>query len=595
MTALAEKMRWDIAQLVENTDPDWITSKLEEMVEAANGLARRYRGKIKDLDAKGLLALLTARDDFSLRYEGVTEYSSLRYSADSTDAVSKRLNEALKKAGTRAGQALAFMEIELGDLLKAKPGLVTDTNLQEYKHFLERIVRRIPHVMTEELEKITMSKDQNGVSAWSQLQGDWLGTRTFKIMIDGVEKTMPYGEIISLYQSTNRELRKESNRVVYDGLGRDDQLWASAIRSICGDHLQMCEWRKYPAPMTQSIIDNDVEQAAIDALMRTMEGSVEAYRRYLRLKAKFMGLEKLGNWDIVAPLPGVPEKKYTWEESRKEVVSAYRSFDPEWAGWVDEMYGRRHIDAEVRNGKRSGAFCASWLAGKSAWVLQSFNGQMGDVYTQAHELGHAVHAYLGSRHQKPSNYEIGSCIAETASVFGELLLTDRLLAEAKTREEKRAILATVLDEFGMAAYQVSARVFFEQGMYDAIKEGKFLDGETVSSLWTAGRDKIYGDAIEWLPEMKWEWTMKPHYYIPNYRFYNYPYVYAQLFVFALYRLYKEQGLAFVPKLRTLLAAGSSRSPTELAKDVGFDVTSEDFWRKGMQQFEDFVGQLEATL
>jgi oligoendopeptidase F len=357
----------------------------------------------------------------------------------------------------------------------------------------------------------------------------------------------------------------------------------------------MCEWRKYPAPMTQSIIDNDVEQAAIDALMRTMEGSVEAYRRYLRLKAKLMGLEKLGNWDIVAPLPGVPEKKYTWEESRKEVVSAYRSFDPEWAGWVDEMYGRRHIDAEVRNGKRSGAFCASWLAGKSAWVLQSFNGQMGDVYTQAHELGHAVHAYLGSRHQKPSNYEIGSCIAETASVFGELLLTDRLLAEAKTREEKRAILATVLDEFGMAAYQVSARVFFEQGMYDAIKEGKFLDGETVSTLWTAGRDKIYGDAIEWLPEMKWEWTMKPHYYIPNYRFYNYPYVYAQLFVFALYRLYKEQGLAFVPKMRTLLAAGSSRSPTELAKDVGFDVTSEDFWRKGMQQFEDFVGQLEATL
>ena len=592
---MAEKMRWDIAQLIENTDPDWITSKLEEMVESANGLARKYRGKINDLDAKGLLALLEARDDFSLKYEGVTEYTSLKYSADSTDAVSKRLNEAVKKSGTKAGQALAFMEIELGVLLKVKPGLVTDPVLHEYRHFLERIVRRIPHVMTEELEKLTMSKDQNGVSAWSQLQGDWLGTRTFKITIDGVEKTMPYGEIISLYQSPDRELRKEANRVVYDGLGRDDQLWASAIRSICGDHLQMCEWRKYEAPITQSLIDNDVEQAAINALMRTMEESVGAYHRYLRLKAKLMGLEKLGNWDIVAPLPGVPEKKYTWEESRKEVVSAYRSFDPEWAGWVDEMYERRHVDAEVRNGKRSGAFCASWLSGKSAWVLQSFNGQMGDVYTQAHELGHAVHAYLGSRHQKPSNYEIGSCIAETASVFGELLLTDKLLAEAKTKEESRTILATVLDEFGMAAYQVSARVFFEQGMYEAIKEGKFLDGETVSDLWTEGRDKIYGDAVDWLPEMKWEWTMKPHYYIPNYRFYNYPYVYAQLFVFALYCLYKEQGGAFVPKMKTLLAAGSSRSPTELAEDIGFDVTSEDFWRKGIQQFEAFVDQLEAAI
>ena len=592
---MTEKMRWDIAQLVEDTDPDWITSNLEEMVEAANRLAERYRGKIKDLDANGLLAFLEARDGFSLKYEGITTYSSLRYSADSTDAVSKRLNEALKKAGTRAGQALAFMEIELGDLLKAKPGLVNDPNLQEYMHFLERIFRRIPHVMTEESEKLTMSKDQNGVSAWSQLQSDWLGTRTFKITIDGVDKTMPYGEIVSLYQSPDRELRKEANRVVYEGLGKDDQLWASAIRSICGDHLQMCEWRKYPAPMTQSLIANDVEQAAVEALMRTMERSVDAYRRYLRLKAKVMGLKKLGNWDIVAPLPGASEKKYTWEESRKEVVSAYRSFDPEWAEWVDEMYERHHIDAEVRNGKSSGAFCASWLAGKSAWVLQSFNGQMGDVYTQAHELGHAVHAYLGSRHQKPSNNEIGSCIAETASVFGELLLTDRLLAEAKTNQERRSILATVLDEFGMAAYQVSARVFFELGMYDAIKAGKFLDGETVSDLWTAGRDKIYGDAVDWLPEMKWEWTMKSHYYIPNYRFYNYPYVYAQLFVFALYRLYKEQGLAFVPKMRTLLAAGSSRSPTELAKDIGFDVTSEDFWRKGIQQFEVFVDQLEHTI
>jgi oligoendopeptidase F len=592
---MAEKMRWDIAQLVENIDPDWITDKLEEMVKTANGIAEKYKGKIKDFDATGLLALLESRDDFSIRYEGVMEYSSLRYSADSTDAVSKRLNEAVKKAGTRAGQALAFMEIELGGLLKTQPSLVTDPKLHEYKHFLERIVRRIPHVMTEELEKLTMSKDQNGVSAWSQLQGDWLGTRSFKIKVDNIEKTMPYGEIISLYQSPNRELRKEANRVVYDGLGRDDQLWASAIRSICGDHLQMCEWRKYPIPMTQSLIDNDVEQEAIDALMRTMEASVGAYRRYLHLKARLMGLDKLGNWDIVAPLPEAPEKKYTWEESRMEVVAAYKSFDTEWAEWVDEMYERRHIDAEVRNGKRSGAFCASWLAGKSAWVLQSFNGQMGDVYTQAHELGHAVHAYLGSRHQKPSNYEIGSCIAETASVFGELLLTDRLLAEAKTKEEKRAILATVLDEFGMAAYQVSARVFFEQNMYDAIKEGKFLDGDTVSGLWTAGRDRIYGDAVEWLPEMRWEWTMKPHYYIPNNRFYNYPYVYAQLFVFALYRLYKEQGKAFVPKMKTLLAAGSSRSPTELAKEVGFDVTREDFWQKGIQQFEVFVTQLEDTI
>jgi oligoendopeptidase F len=589
------EMRWNLAQMVKSTDPDWIVARLEEMVVEANGMADRYRGKIENLDASELLALLELKDDFSLKYEGAVDYCRLRYSADSTNPISKRLNEAVRNAGTRASQALAFMEIELGALLKAKPTLVTDQKLSEYKHYLERMVCRVPHVMTEELEKLTISKDKNGVSAWSQLQGDWLSTRIFKILIDGVEKTMPYGEIISLYQSPDRELRREANRVVYNNLGLDDVVWSSAIRSVCADHLQMCEWRKYPSPMTQSLIDNDVEQKAIDALMRNMEENVKAYRRYLRLKARLMGLEKLGNWDIVAPLPNAPEKKYTWAESMREVVAAYSGFDPEWGNWVQDMYSKRHIDGEVRKGKRSGAFCSSWLSGKSAWVLQSFNGQMGDVYTQAHELGHAVHAYLGSRYQKPSNNEIGSCIAECGSGFGELLLTNRLLKEAKNNEERQAVLATVLDEFGMAAYQVSARVWFEQSMYESIKEGKYLDGETISNLWVAGRDKIYGDVVEWLPEMKWEWTMKPHYYIPNYRFYNYPYVYAQLFVFALYRLYREQGKTFVPKMRKILAAGSSRSPADLAKEVGFDVTEVSFWRKGIQQLEEFIDQLEGTL
>jgi oligoendopeptidase F len=259
------------------------------------------------------------------------------------------------------------------------------------------------------------------------------------------------------------------------------------------------------------------------------------------------------------------------------------------------MFEKRRIDGEVRKGKRSGAFCSSWLAGKSAYILQSFNEKMGDVYTQAHELGHAVHAYLGSRAQKPSNYEVGSCIAECGSIFGELLLTERLLSKVETAEEKQAILANVLDQFGMAAFQVSARVFFEQSLYNAIEKGVFLDGDTVSEMWTTARDKIYGDTVDWLDVMKWEWTMKPHYYIANYRFYNYPYVFAQLFVFALYKLYQEQGAAFVPKLKNLLAAGSSKSPRDLGAELGFDITTEVFWEKGMKQAEEFINMLEETL
>lgn len=347
--------------------------------------------------------------------------------------------------------------------------------------------------------------------------------------------------------------------------------------------------------MTQSLIHNDVDQQTIDSLMKTIEHNVGLYRNYLKLKAKLMGLPKLANYDILAPLPKGSEKDYDWEESRVEVVGAYMSFDGEMGGWIREMFDRRHIDGKVRKGKESGAFCASWLAGKSAYILQTFNKKLGDVYTQAHELGHAIHAYLSSRAQKPSNCQIGSCIAEVGSIFGELLLTEKLLSKTESNEERQAILAHVLDEFGMAAFQVSARVFFEKSMYRAIENGEYLDGEKVAKLWMGGRDRIYGDVINWLDEMQWEWTMKPHYYIANYRFYNYPYVFAQLFVFALYRIYKEEGEKFIPKLKRLLAAGSSKSPRDLATELGFDITTEKFWEKGMQQAGKFIEMLERTL
>ncbi len=591
----SDEMVWDLSQLVEKTDPPSIQKKLVSMVDEANRIRNMYHDKIKDLNTKELLKLLERKDEFILEFEGVNMYCLLMYSADSTDNVAKQLNDAVRKASMKARQATAFIDIELGKLLAANPSMVKDPALAEYEHHLERILRKAPHMLSETEERLIIMKDRNGISAWQMFQGDWLSTRTFDIEIEGETRTLPYGKIISLYQSPDRDLRRLANQTVYKDLGKDEIVWATAIRSVCKDHMQMCELRSYATPMTQSLIDNDLEQKTIDSLIKTIEKNVGLYQRYLHLKAQLMGLDKLANYDLVAPLPNAQQMDYTWEEGRKEIEAAYTQFDVEIGRWVSEMFEKRHIDGEVRKGKRSGAFCASWLAGKSAYILQSFNGKMGDIYTQAHELGHAIHAYLGSRAQKPSNYEVSSCIAETGSIFGELLLTERLLSEAEEKEKKQAILAWILDEFGMAAFQVSARVFFEQSMYDAIKQGDFLDGETVAELWVAARNRIYGDSVDWLDVMKWEWTMKPHYYIANYRFYNYPYVFAQLFVFALYRLYKEQGDEFISKLKRLLAAGSSKSPHQLATELNYDITDETFWEKGMKQAKEFIDMLEETI
>ncbi|MGQ4911297.1 MAG: M3 family oligoendopeptidase [Candidatus Thorarchaeota archaeon] len=591
----ADKMRWDLSQLVDFDDPAYVEERMTAAVEAADEVREKYRGKIPSFNAEQLHKMLKEIESFSLTHEGPLKYSRMLYDADMTKPEAKKLFNKFMQTTTLVNQKTAFVELEVGELLKKNPDIVKDPVLSEYAHWLERISRRIPHMLSEKEEELAIAKDKNGVRAWFKLQGDWLATRTFDIEVDGKMETMPYGKIISLYQSPDRDLRRRANEVVYKKLGEDHIVWSSALQSVCSDHLTMCKLRNWESPMHQSLIDNDVDSQTIEALMNTIEESVGIYRNYLKLKAKVLGLETLGNWDIDAPLPNAPDKKYTWEEARKIVTSAYSEFDEEIGGWIDEMYEKRHIDGEVREGKRSGAYCSTWHNGKSAFILQSFNGILGDLYTQAHELGHAMHAYLGTRAQGPLNYEIGSCIAETGSIFGELLLTEKLLATVETKEEKQAVLATVLDEFGAAAFQVSTRVWFETMLYQTLQDGFALDGEKVSELWLKARDKMYGDAVEWLPEMRWWWTMKLHFYIPNYRYYNYPYVYAQLFVYAMYRLYREQGKDFVPKLKALLGAGSSKSPRDLAAEIGFDVTTEEFWQKGIDQFNEFVEQFEETL
>ncbi|NWF95731.1 MAG: M3 family oligoendopeptidase [Candidatus Thorarchaeota archaeon] len=590
-----QEMKWDLSQLVEIDNPDFISERLKAAVKASEEYREKYRGKIRRLTAKQVSQMLEEGDQMMEEFQGYFLYANLMYNADMTQDVAKRLFDNSRNAGMLVQQNTAFVDIELGQLIREKPKIVNGPALGEYRHRLERIARRIPHMLTEEAEQLIIMKDKNGINAWSQLQSDWLATRTFEIEVDGQKKTLPYGEIIGLYQSPDREVRRRANQTVYETLGKDEIVWSSALRAVCSDHMEVCRLRKWPSPLTQSLIDNDVDEETISALMATIEKNVGTYRDYLKLKAKAMGLPKLGNWDIIAPLPNAPEKKYQWEESRRLIVEAYTDFDEEAGKWIEEMYSRRHLDGEVRKGKTSGAFCATWLKGKSAYILQSFNGNMGDVYTSAHELGHALHAYLGTRAQKPSNYEIGACIAETGSIFGELLLTEKMLAKAKSKEERRAILATVCDEFGEAAFQVSTRYWFETLLYEALEKGTYLDGEKVSELWMKARDKMYGDAVEWLPQMKWWWTMKLHFYIPNFRYYNYPYVYAQLFVYAMYRLYKEQGKSFVPKLKKILSAGSSRSPRDLAAEIGFDITSEAFWQKGIDQFKEFVKLFEAAL
>ncbi|MGE5533298.1 MAG: M3 family metallopeptidase [Bacillota bacterium] len=411
----------------------------------------------------------------------------------------------------------------------------------------------------------------------------------------GEKKTLSYCEANGLLPHPDRATRESANRAIYGLLGKEGEVFSAALRSICNDWVTVSKRRKYSSPMESSLISNDTQKEIIDNLLKTIEKSSETYRRYLKLKAKLMDLPVLGNHDIIAPLPNWPELKFSFQQAQELVIQAYSRFDPAYAKAVEEIFQKCHIDAAPRFGKRNGAFCASYYNGKSAYILQSFNGTLTDVFTLAHELGHATHDWYASRNQTLLNMNIPSSVAETASIFGELLITDLLLDAAKSDVERKALLCLVLDEAGITTFQVTARVWFEQALYASIDQEKYLDYSTICSHWTKSRDRIFGNAVTWFPEMQAEWTMKPHYFMANYRFYNYPYVYAQMFVYSLYKQYLEEGKSFVPKLVKMLSAGGSLSPLEIGEVIGLNVAEPEFWRGGVKVFERFIDELERII
>lgn len=587
-----EDIAWNLTEIFPSTTDPSVEKAIDGLTTTAKRFAGKYQGKIKNLSAKDLLKCIEEFEAYQAKLDDISLYANLAFSANMTLPETQVLHDKVAKKEAELGKMLAFFELEVGALISKKPKIISDPSLANYKHALERLRRQVAHQLSEVEEQLIIEKDQFGVKAWEELQAKWLNTRMFEVEVEGKKKTLSYGEANGLLLHPDRATRESANKSIYGQLGQQGEIFSSALRSICNDWINVCERRKYDSPMHASLIANDINQQTIDNLQESIENHASLYRRYLKLKAKMMGLPKLGCHDIMAPLPDAPKMKFDYEKARDLVIDAYSSFDEDYASAMRDMFAKNHLDSSPRFGKQNGAWCASWYNGKSAFILDSYNGTLHDIYTLAHELGHATHDYYWERSQTITNGNIPMVVAETASTFGELLLTDLLLSRAKSDGEKKAIICSVLDGAGMAAFQVTARAWFEQNLYSAVKQGEYLNYETICKYWTEARDRIYGDSVEWFSEMQAEWTMKPHYYLANFRFYNYPYVYAQLFVYALYLKYLEEGKKFVPKFKKVLSAGGSISPVEIGKIVGFDITSPSFWKLGMKQFEHFVEELE---
>ncbi len=590
-----KEVTWDLSALFPSTTDPSVKKAIKKVTEKAKDFAGRYQGKIRGLSAKQLSNCLKELEAFQSELQDVSLFAGLAFAANMTLPETLSLHDKVQKTEAEIEKMLAFFELEVGAYVYRKPRILSDKTLRNHRHFLERLRREVSHMLSEIEEQLIIEKDQFGIRAWEELQAKWLNTRMFEVEVEGKKKTLPYGEANGLLLHPDRATRESANKSIYGQLGEYGEIFASALRSICNDWISVCKRRKYESSMHGSLIANDIDQQTISNLLKAVEKHAGLYRRYLKLKAKVMGLPKLGCHDIVAPLPDAPKMKFDYEKAKNLTLEAYRTFDKDYAFTCKDMFEKNHLDASPRFGKQNGAFCSGWYNGKTAFILSNFNETLSDVYTIAHEIGHATHDYYWQQNQTMLNGRIPMIVAETASTFGELLLTDLLLRRSKSNKEKKAIICHVLDKAGMTTFQVTARAWFEQSLYDAIENDEYLDYKTICKYWTIARNKTYVDAVEWFKEMDAEWTMKPHYYLANFRFYNYPYVYGQMFVYALYHRYLQEGKKFVPKFKKVLSVGSSMSPVEIGKIVGMDVTAPGTWKLGMKQYELFINKLETLI
>jgi len=590
-----KEIAWDLTELFSGCDDPKISKTMDTLMEKADEIINQYKDKINmpNFTAQNLHDLLEKQEEILAGAEDIQVFSENSFYANMSLPETKAIYNKYEDFQSSILKKLAFLELEVGKLIYENPEIVNGDILSNYTNYLGKVRRKFPHKLSVTEEELILEKDQYGAKAWEQLKSSWISTRKFKATVEGKEKIISFSEFGPLIRHPDRKTRSSVYQSVCGMLNKEEEIYSSALRNICGDWVKTAKRRDFDSPIHQSLIDNDTTQEIINNLMKTIDNNIGIYQKFLKIKSKLLNLPKLDGVDIFAYLPS--EKKYTWEETKKMVLQVYNKFDKSFGEIVSDIFERNHIDASTREGKTGGWYCSPWYNGKSAFILTSFKGLLSDVMFLTHELGHGIHFYLTSREQTFLNYMPGMTVAETASIFGELLMTDHLLETTESTNEKITLLTNQLNRAGNFIFKMSAKMWFEQKLYDAIEKGEYLDGKTISKYWCAARDKIYGDSVEWFDDMKWEWSTVPHYFFTSLRFYNYPYVYAQLFVYALYKTYKKEGESFVPKFKKLLSAGDSVSPVKLGKIVGLDITTTDFWNLGMKQYEAFVDELDKLI
>ncbi|MGB8814993.1 MAG: M3 family oligoendopeptidase [Paracoccaceae bacterium] len=581
---------WDLRDLYPAPDAPEFARDLAWLEKTCAAFAATYEGKLAGLDAAALLNCVTEYEAIDVTAGRVMSYAGLRYYQNTMDSERAKFMADAQDHVTNFTTPLVFFSLEfnrldethLGDLLAANAALA------RYKPVFDRMRAMRPYQLSDELEKFLHDQSTVGSAAWNRLFDETMAGLMFTVA--GVDEELNLESTLNLLTDTDRAKREAAARALAAVFDKNVKLFARVHNTLAKEKEIEDRWRKMPTPQTGRHLSNHVEPEVVEALRNAV---VAAYpklsHRYYRLKAKWMGLETLQVWDRNAPLPIDAAKPVDWETARRTVTEAYAAFSPKMAELAEPFFTKGWIDAGVKPGKAPGAFAHPTVTTVHPYVMLNYLGKPRDVMTLAHELGHGVHQVLAAA-QGELLSSTPLTLAETASVFGEMLTFRKLLDGAKTQAERKTLLAGKVEDMINTVVRQIAFYDFECKLHAARAEGE-LTPDDINALWMSVQAQSLGDVFDFMDGYETFWAYIPHFV--HSPFYVYAYAFGDGLVNALYAAYADGLPDFEEKYFEMLKAGGSKHHKELLAPFGLDASDPKFWDKGLSMIAGFIDELEA--
>ncbi len=579
--------RWSLDELF----PELDSKEIEDAIKALDAQVASFeelRDRLSaDMNPEAFVEGLDKYDQMSRLISRLSAYAYFKFTEDTQDQAAQAFQARTHQLGAEMDNRTMFFKLWWKALADGEAEVLMGA-AGDYRYWLEALRLEKPYTLSEPEEKVINIKDVNGPAALITLYDSITNRYTFPLEVNGEVKELSRGELMVYVKSSQPDVRSAAYQSLFKVYEKDvpilGQIYQYRARDWSSENVRL---REYSSPIAVRNLRNDLPDDLIDMMLEICKENAALYQRYFRLKARWVGMDKLRRYDVYAPVVKT-EKSYSFADSAEVVLESFNKFEPKVAKLARKLFDEHHIDSEVRTGKMTGAYCSTVEPDLTPWVMQNFQGRPDDVATMAHELGHAIHSLLASDHSALTQ---GSSLplAETASTFSEMLLIDELLERDPDPEVQRDLLFRQMDDSYATIQRQAFFALFEKTAFELIEGGASVDDLT-DAYWE-NLEAQFGDSLELNDEFRYEWSMIPHFH--HNPFYVYAYAFGQLLVLSLYKQYREEGDSFKPRYLEILSAGGSDSPVRILQRAGIDVTSPDFWNGGFQVVEQALQQLEA--